>query len=143
MGKKRKTGAKKVSIFRTHITRGIPNGCRLNVTDNSGAKVAEVISVLKLKTRLNRLPSATVGDYVVVSIKKGTPEMRRKILYGVIVRQKQIIHRTDGTRICFEDNAVIIISKEGEPKGTMCRGPVAKEAAELYPRLASLASQIV
>jgi large subunit ribosomal protein L14 len=143
MGKKRKTGAKKISIFRTHMTHGIINGCKLTVTDNSGAKIAEMIGILKAKTRLNRYPSACVGDYIVVSIKKGTPEMRKKIMYGVVVRQRQIMHRVDGTRICFEDNACIIISKEGEPKGTMCRGPVAKEAAELYPRLASLASQIV
>ena len=142
MGKKRKIG-KKGSIFRKRITRGLPVGARVKVADNSGAKIVEIIAVLHLKTRLNRLPSAAVGDAVVVSVKKGTPETRKKILRAVIVRQKQLIHRVDGTRIMFEDNAAVIISPDGEPKGSDVRGPIAREAAELFPRVASVASQII
>ena len=142
MGKKRKIG-KKGSIFRKKITRGLPVGAQIKIADNSGAKIVEIISVLHLKTRLNRLPSAAVGDAVVVSVKKGTPETRKKILRAVIVRQKQLIHRVDGTRIMFEDNAAVIISPDGEPKGSDIRGPIAREAAELFPRVASVASQII
>jgi len=142
MGKKRKIG-KKGSIFRKKVTRGLPVGARIRVADNSGAKVVEIISVLRLKTRLNRLGAAAVGDAVVVSVKKGNPETRKKILRAVIVRQKQMIHRVDGTRIMFEDNAAVIISPDGEPKGSDIRGPIAREAAELFPRVASVASQII
>ncbi|MHA1111782.1 MAG: 50S ribosomal protein L14 [Promethearchaeota archaeon] len=142
MGKKRKIG-KKGSIFRKKITRGLPVGAQIKVADNSGAKIVEIISVLHLGTRLNRLPSAAVGDAVVVSVKKGTPETRKKILRAVIVRQKQTIHRVDGTRIMFEDNAAVIITPDGDPKGTDVRGPIAREAAELFPRVASVASQII
>jgi len=142
MGKKRKIG-KKGSIFRKKVTRGLPIGARIRVADNSGAKVVEIISVLRLKTRLNRLGAAAVGDAVVVSVKKGNPETRKKILRAVIVRQKQMIHRVDGTRIMFEDNAAVIISPDGEPKGSDIRGPIAREAAELFPRVASVASQII
>ena len=142
MGKKRKVG-KKGSIFRVKTTRGILSGAVIKITDNSGAKTAQVIGVLGLKTRLNRLPAASVGDAVVVSIKKGTPEMKRKILRAVIVRQKQVIRRVDGTRIMFEDNAAVIINDDGDPKGTDVRGPIAREAAELFPRVASVASQII
>jgi len=142
MGKKRKIG-KKGSIFRKKITKGIIVGSRLKIVDNSGAKIAQVISVLGAKTRLNRLQSAGVGDAVIVSIKKGTPENRRKILRALVIRQKQIFKRVDGTRLCFEDNAAVIITKDGDPKGTDIRGPIAREAAELFPRVASIASQII
>jgi large subunit ribosomal protein L14 len=142
MGKKRKIG-KKGSIFRKKVTRGLPVGARIRIADNSGAKIVEIISVLHIKTRLNRIPAAAVGDAVVVSVKKGTPETRKKIMRAVIVRQKKMIHRVDGTRIMFEDNAAVIISPEGEPKGSDIRGPIAREAAELFPRVASVASQII
>jgi large subunit ribosomal protein L14 len=54
-----------------------------------------------------------------------------------------IYRRLDGTRICFEDNAGVLISKEGDPKGTEIRGPIAREAAEMFPRLASISSLII
>jgi len=142
MGKKRKIG-KKGSIFRKKVTRGIPVGTIIKIADNSGAKTARVISVLGMKTRLNRYQSAAVGDAVVVSIQKGTPEMRKKLLRAIIIRQRQIIRRYDGSRIMFEDNAGVIISPDGDPKGSDIRGPIAREAAELFPRVASLASQII
>jgi large subunit ribosomal protein L14 len=69
--------------------------------------------------------------------------MRGNILKAVIVRQKMMIRRLDGTRLCFEDNAGVLVTKEGEPKGTEIRGVIAREAAELFPRLASISSTIV
>ena len=89
------------------------------------------------------MPKATVGSVVTVTIKKGKPELRGNILKCVVVRQKRIFRRIDGTRLCFEDNAGVIISKEGEPKGTEIRGPIAREAAESFPRLASISSLII
>jgi large subunit ribosomal protein L14 len=142
MGKSRKVG-KKSSIFRKKMTRAVGIGAILKVTDNSGAKTAKLIGVLGLKTRLNRYASAAVGDAIVVAIHKGNPEMRRKLMRAVVVRQKQIIRRADGTRLMFEDNSCIIITPDGDPKGTDIRGPIAKEAAELFPRIASIASQII
>jgi large subunit ribosomal protein L14 len=142
MGKKRKIG-KKGSIFRKKVTRGVNVGARILITDNSGAKVATVIGVLGLKNVLRRLPAAAVGDVVVVAIQRGTPEMRKKLMHAILVRQKQPIHRVDGTRIVFEDNAAVIISADGDPKGSNIRGPIAREAAELFPRVASIASQII
>ncbi|MCK4239058.1 MAG: uL14 family ribosomal protein, partial [Candidatus Lokiarchaeota archaeon] len=77
------------------------------------------------------------------TVKKGKPELRGQIMKAVIVRQRKIYRRVDGTRLCFEDNAAVLISREGDPKGTEIRGPIAREVAELYPRLASIASLIV
>ncbi|HMF33660.1 MAG TPA: 50S ribosomal protein L14 [Candidatus Lokiarchaeia archaeon] len=142
MGKRRKVG-KKTIIFRPRLTRGINTGGRVKIADNSGAKLGVVIGVMHLTTRLNRYPSATVGDLVTLSIRKGSPEMRRQKVKAVIVRQRQFIHRADGSRIQFEDNAAVIVTPDGEPKGSEIRGPVAKEATDLYPRLASVASIII
>jgi len=122
---------------------GVQNGTRILIADNSGAKIAEIINVDHSKTRLNRLPKATVGSVCTVTIKKGRPELRGNILKAVIVRQKMMFKRIDGTRLCFEDNAGVIISKEGDPKGTEIRGPIAREAAERFPRLASISSLII
>lgn len=141
MGTRRKTGRKKVSKART--SAGLCNGSRVLITDNSGAKIAQIINVDHSKTRLRRLPKASVGDVCTVTIKKGKPELRGNILKCVIVRQKMIYRRKDGTRLCFEDNAGVLISKEGDPRGTEIRGPIAREAAEQFPRLASISSLII
>jgi large subunit ribosomal protein L14 len=79
----------------------------------------------------------------VVSVKKGTPEMRKQIMYAVIVRQKKEIRRPDGLRVSFEDNAVVIGYEDGLPKGTVLKGPIAREVAERYPKIGTTASIIV
>ena len=141
MGTRRKVGKKKISKPRTSY--GLCNGSRLFITDNSGAKIAQIINVDHYKSRLRRLPKATIGDICTVTIKKGRPEMRGSIMKAVIVRQKMIYRRLDGTRLCFEDNAGVLITKEGDPRGTEIRGPIAREAAEMFPRLASISSLII
>ena len=115
----------------------------LKCADNTGARLLRVIQVIGYKGRLRRLPSAAVGDMVVVSVKKGTPSMRKKIFYAVVVRQKKLYRRANGIWIQFEDNAAVIMTPEGEMRGSEIRGPVAKEAAERWPRIASAASIIV
>ena len=141
MGTRRKSGRKKTSKAR--MSYGLLNGSRILITDNSGAKIAQIINVDGFKTRLRRLPKASVGSVCTVTIKKGKPELRGNIVKAVIVRQKMIYRRIDGTRICFEDNAGVIITKEGEPKATEIRGPISREAAEMFPRLASISSLII
>jgi large subunit ribosomal protein L14 len=79
----------------------------------------------------------------VVSVKKGTPEMRKQILLAVIIRQKQELRRPDGLRVSFEDNAVVIVDADGIPKGTDIKGPVAREAAERFPKIGTTASTVV
>ncbi len=111
--------------------------------DNTGAKVVEIIAVPKWHGTARRYPSAGVGDMLMVSVKKGTPEMRRQILNAVIVRQRRPFRRPDGTMVRFEDNAVVIVNERGETKGSEIKGPVAREAAERWPRIAATASIIV
>ena len=141
MGTRRKMGRKVQMKARTSY--GVQNGSRIFITDNSGAKIAQIINVDHAKTRLRRLPQASVGSVCTVTVKKGRPDLRGTILKAVIVRQKMIFRRLDGTRLCFEDNAGVLITKEGDAKGTAISGPIAREAAELFPRLASISSLII
>jgi len=135
--------AKKLTYQRTKVARGLQVGSYVKVADNSGAQEAMIIGVPRYKGRLRRIPSAGVGDLVVVSVKKGTPEMRKQIVPAVIVRQRRPFRRKDGTWVRFEDNAVVIITPEGTPKGTEIRGPVAKEAIEKWPKIAAIATIVV
>ncbi len=128
---------------RRGISAGIQVGTSLIVADNSGAREIMVIGVPGYKTRLRQLPKASVGDVVVASVKKGTPDMRKQIVRAVIIRQRMPYRRPDGTRVVFEDNAAVIVTPEGIPKGSEIRGPVAREAAERWPKIAELATIIV
>lgn len=141
MGTRRKLGGKTQVKARTSY--GLQNGSKIFIADNSGAKIAQIINVDHAKTRLRRLPKATIGSVCSVTVKKGRPELRGNIVKAVIVRQKMMYKRLDGTRLCFEDNAGVLITKEGDPRGTEIRGPIAREAAELFPRLASISSLII
>ena len=138
-----KKGRGKPAISRRRINTGLQVGSYVTVADNSGAKEVMIIGVPGYKGRLRRIPPAGVGDLVVVTVKKGTPEMRKQIFKAVIVRQKRPYRRPDGTWVSFEDNAVVIVTPEGTPKGSEIRGPIAKEAAERWPQIASIATIIV
>jgi large subunit ribosomal protein L14 len=125
------------------ITRGLVAGSELRCTDNTGARVLRLIQAMGYKGRLRRYPSATVGDKITVSVRQGAPDMRKKIFQAVIVRQRRSYRRVDGVWVQFEDNAAVIITPEGEMKGSEIRGPVAREAAERWPRIASASNIIV
>ncbi len=140
MPKKKKYGA---VLSRRGINAGLQVGSYVSVADNSGAKEVMIINVPYVKTRLRRLPRATVGDLVVVTVKKGTPNMRRQVVYAVVVRQRRPFKRPDGTWVSFEDNAVVIVNADGTPRGSEIRGPIAREAAERWPRVAKLATIII
>lgn len=135
--------ARAVGGQRPKVTRGVQAGTMLNCSDNTGARKIRLIQVIGYKGRLRRVPSAGVGDLIVASVRKGTPDMRKKLFRAVVVRQRMPFRRADGIWVQFEDNAAVIITAEGEMKGSEIRGPVAREAAERWPRIASAASIIV
>jgi large subunit ribosomal protein L14 len=124
-------------------TRGLPIGAKLTCADNTGAKIVQIVAVPKYHGVHRRLPSAGIGDLLVVSVKKGTPEMRRQLVNAVIIRQRRPFRRPDGTMVVFEDNAVVLTTPTGETKGSDIKGPVAREAAERWARIAATASTIV
>lgn len=81
---------------------------------------------------------------VIVAVKKGRPDVRKQVMHAVIVRQKKEYKRPDGMRVKFEDNAIIVCKDDkGNPKGTIFKGPIAKEAADRWPGVANVASIIV
>ena len=125
------------------VARGLLAGSVLRCADNTGARALRLVQVMGYKGRLRRYPSAAIGDKITLSVRQGTPDMRKKIFQGVIIRQRRPYRREDGVWIQFEDNAAVIITPEGEMKGSEIRGPVAKEAAERWPRIASAANIIV
>ncbi|KAM4818699.1 large ribosomal subunit protein uL14-like [Thomomys bottae] len=124
------------------ISLGLPVGAVINCADNTGAKNLYIISVKGIKGRLNRLPAAGVGDMVMATVKKGKPELRKKVHPAVVIQPRKSYRRKDGVFLYFEDNAGVIVNNKGEMKGSAITGPVAKECADLWPRIASNAGSI-
>ncbi|KAK3552921.1 hypothetical protein QTP86_028572, partial [Hemibagrus guttatus] len=112
---KRGRGGSSGAKFR--ISLGLPVGAVINCADNTGAKNLYIISVKGIKGRLNRLPAAGVGDMVMATVKKGKPELRKKVHPAVVIRQRKSYRRKDGVFLYFEDNAGVIVNNKGEMKG--------------------------
>jgi len=141
MSSKRGRAGSTGSKFRLSLS--CPVGAVLNCADNTGAKNLYIIAVKGIKGRLNRLPAGGVGDMVMASVKKGKPELRKKVTPAVIIRQRKPWRRKDGVYIYFEDNAGVIVNPKGEMKGSAITGPVGKECADLWPKIASNAGAIL
>merc|ERR1719488_234488 len=131
------------SGIKYRISCGLPVACVMNCADNTGAKNLYVIAVTMIGARLNRLPSGSVGELFLASVKRGKPELRKKVLPAVIIRQRKAYRRREGYYIYFEDNAGVIVNNRGEMKGSGISGPVAKECADLWPKIAAHAGSIV
>ena len=126
------------------VTRGIPVGAKVETCDNSGAKILKIFTVVGLQTVKGRKPAAAIGDLCMASVVKGRPDMRKQVVYAVLVRQRKEYRRPDGTRIKFEDNSAVVLKDEkGTPKGTIFKGPIAKEACERWPGISKVARIIV
>ena len=140
MSKRGRSGATGIKM---RVTLALPVGARMNCADNTGAKILYIMAVSRFGARLNRLPAASIGDMVLVTVKKGKPELRKKVMPAVVVRQRKSWRRSDGIFICCEDNAGVIVNPKGEMKGSSVSGPVTKECADLWPRVAAHAGAIV
>lgn len=121
----------------------IQQGTKLNVADNTGAKMVKCIKVLG-GTR-NRY--ARLGDIIVVTVKEANPKgivKKKTVERAVIVRQRKEYKRKDGSYIRFDENAVVIVDKEKQPKGTRVFGPVARELREKgFQKIISLAPEVL
>eukprot|EP00032_Breviata_anathema_P000354 JZ548963.1.p2 GENE.JZ548963.1~~JZ548963.1.p2 ORF type:complete len:153 (+),score=55.74 JZ548963.1:32-460(+) len=125
------------------VSQGLPVSAVLNCADNTGAKNLYVISVFTYHGKINRMPKAGVGDVFVSCVKKGKPELRKKIMPAVVVRARLPWRRKDGTYIYFEDNAGVIVNNKGEMKGSAVTGPIAKECADIWPRISAAAGSVL
>ena len=121
----------------------IQQNSKLNVADNTGAKKVMCIKVLGGSRRRY----GSVGDVIVVTIKSAVPGGTVKkgdLSKAVIVRTKKEVGRPDGTYVRFDDNAVVLINDQLEPKGTRIFGPVARELRERqFMKIASLAPEVL
>lgn len=116
---------------------------RANVADNSGAKEVLVIRVLGgTKKRY-----AGIGDKVVVTVKQALSSSNMKkgtVSKAVVVRTKKEVRRKDGSYIRFEENAVVLLNNNDEPRGTRIFGPVARELREKqFMKIVSLAPEVL
>ena len=116
---------------------------RLKVADNSGAREILVIRVLGG----SKVKSGNIGDIVVGTVKKAIPNSntpKGKVVKAVIVRTKHDIKRADGSVIRFDENAAVIIAKDGNPRGTRVFGPVARELRDKnFMKIVSLAPEVI
>jgi len=133
-----------MKAVKARVTRALPVGAYLNVADNSGARIVQIIAVKGYKGTRKRYPAAGVGDMVIVTVKEGKLELLGQVMKAIIIRQRKEYRRPNGMRIKFEDNACVIVKDEhGNPKGTIIRGPVAREAVERWPEIGKIATIIV
>ncbi|MFH1533442.1 MAG: 50S ribosomal protein L14 [Nitrospirota bacterium] len=116
---------------------------KLKVADNTGAKSVKCIKVLGGSKRRY----ARIGDIIVVSVKEASPKgvvKKKAVERAVIVRQIKEYKRKDGSAIRFDENAVVIIDADKQPKGTRVFGPVARELREKgFQKIISLAPEVL
>ena len=133
-----------MKALKARITKGLQIGSEVPTCDNSGAKMLRIISVRGGKTVHGRKPTAGIGDLVLADVVRGRPDIRKQLVHAIIVRQKKEFRRPDGMRIKFEDNAAVVLKDEkGNPKGTIFKGALAKEACDRWPGIAKIARVIV
>ena len=121
----------------------IQNHTELNVADNTGARIVECIKVLGGSKRRY----ASVGDIIVVTVKDAIPNGKVKkgsVHKAVVVRTRKAIHRNDGSKVKFDNNAAVIIDDNGEPIGTRIFGPVTRELrTKGQTKIISLAPEVL
>ncbi len=115
---------------------------RIDVADNSGARIASMIGVIGKAS-----PTARVGDIITANIKEASPKGTVKkgdVVRAVVVRTKAPIKRADGSVLRFDSNAIVVIDKDQNPRGTRIFGPVARELREKnFMKIVSLAPEVL
>ncbi len=127
----------------SNITKTLTTGTMMTCSDNSGAKVIYIIGAVRYKGTRSKYPKVGIGDIVIASVKKGKPDMIKKVVKALIVRQKKEFRRPNGMRIFFEDNAAVLINDDMLPVGTEIKGVVAREVAERFPKVAAISAGVV
>lgn len=115
---------------------------KLQVADNTGARVAKMITVLGKRTRVAR-----IGDIITAHIREANPTgavKKGEVVKAVVVRTKYPIRRDDGSVLRFDSNAIVVIDKDQNPKGTRIFGPVARELRDKnFMKIISLAPEVL
>jgi len=116
---------------------------RLDVADNSGARMATMIGVIGK----GNAQSAGIGDVIVANVKEASATgtvKKGEVIRAVVVRTRQPIKRSDGSVLRFDNNAIVVIDKDLNPRGTRIFGPVARELRERnFMKIVSLAPEVL
>ncbi len=133
-----------MQAIKARIPKSLNVGSHIETCDNSGAKLIRLISVKGAKTVKGKKPAAGIGDLVLASVRKGNPDMRKQVVFAIIVRQKKEFRRPGGERVKFEDNAAVVVKDDkGNPKGTLLKGAISKEVCDRWPGIAKIAGLVV
>jgi large subunit ribosomal protein L14 len=115
---------------------------KVQIADNTGARVAKMIGVIGKRTKVAR-----VGDVITAHIREAIPTASIKkgeVVKAVVVRSAYPVRRADGSVLRFDSNAIVIIDKDGNPRGTRIFGPVARELRDRrYMKIVSLAPEVL
>lgn len=115
---------------------------KVDIADNTGARSAKMIGVIGKRTK-----SANVGDIITAHVREAIPTASVKkgsVVKAVVVRTAAPIRRADGSVLRFDNNAIVIIDKDKNPKGTRIFGPVARELREQqFMKIVSLAPEVL
>jgi large subunit ribosomal protein L14 len=114
----------------------------VDVADNTGARKATMIGVIGKKSLVAR-----IGDIITANVKEAAPDgtvKKSEVVRAVVVRTRQAIRRSDGSTLRFDRNAVVIIDKDKNPRGTRIFGPVARELRDKdFMKIISLAPEVL
>ncbi len=133
-----------MKAVKARFTQGLQKGSMIHACDNSGAKILRIISFNGGKGVKGRNMAGGIGDLITASVWEGTPDMRKKVVQAIVVRQTREYRRKDGIRVKFESNAAVVLKDDkGNPKGTIIKGPIAKEITVRWPAVAKLAKVMV
>lgn len=115
---------------------------KVEIADNTGARVAKMIGVLGTRSK-----SAGIGDVITAHVREAIPTAQIKkgtVVKAVVVRTAYPVRRADGSVLRFDGNAIVIIDKDNNPKGTRIFGPVARELREKnFMKIVSLAPEVL
>jgi large subunit ribosomal protein L14 len=125
-----------------HFTAMIQMESKVEIADNTGARVAKMIGVIGKRTKVAR-----VGDVITAHVREAIPTASIKkgeVVKAVVVRSAYPVRRADGSVLRFDNNAIVIIDKDGNPRGTRIFGPVARELRDKrYMKIVSLAPEVL
>lgn len=127
------------------MTKKLQVGSNIRIIDNSGAAAAKLLSVKHYGGVKNRYARAGIGDLCTCTVTAGPPDIKHTLVPVVIVQQKGYFKRPDGVTVRFQDNAGILLKdpQSDEPKGSIIKEPVAKEAIERYGKIGKIAKVVV
>ena len=125
------------------VVKSLSVGSKITCADNTGAKQFQIISVRGYKGKRRTKPRAGIADVVKCRVAKGNEKVRHELFSVVIIRVTKEYQRPNGMMVSFEDNAGVVVDEKYIPKGTLIKGPVAKEAVERFQPIGKVANLVV